>query len=358
MKKKLCAFAMAAVMAAVLLAGCGSSKDAEDFEWSDLVMSEYLPEPPQTYGEIINDSKNHLTVYLYKESEDDYETYLEACQDAGYTVVTQDSDNYYTAYNSAGYKLSLDYYEDDKEIQISLASTKIDGTFDWPTKGLATLLPKPGSDTGTVTSDDSDYLTVYVGDFSAKQYKNYVNKCMDAGFTVDYSKNDNSFYADDESGNSLTLKYVEGIQMMIIDVIAGDDEDASSSQSGNKNKKNNNSSNNSNSNSSNNSNNNNKNTDNASDDDADSLDSDFRDFVDSYEEFMDEYCEFMEEYYDSDDVTGMLDEYTEMMSQYAEFVEEYESVDTDSLSDDDYQYYLDAQLRVTEKLNKLADSME
>ncbi|MBQ0005168.1 MAG: hypothetical protein KBS68_04815 [Clostridiales bacterium] len=77
---------------------------------------------------------------------------------------------------------------------------------------------------------------------------------------------------------------------------------------------------------------------------------DFKKMMDEYEAFMDEYIAFMKKYESSDDTTSMMSDYMSIMSKYADFADKVDAVDEDSLSDADYEYYIDVTSRVSQKL--------
>lgn len=77
---------------------------------------------------------------------------------------------------------------------------------------------------------------------------------------------------------------------------------------------------------------------------------DFRAFMDSYEDFMNEYVDFMIAYRDSRDTTSMMAEYGDMMARYADMAERLDDIDEDSLSAEDYAYYMEVMGRVTARL--------
>lgn len=60
---------------------------------------------------------------------------------------------------------------------------------------------------GEVVSDSSDYLYVYIYDMDKKEFKDYVSKCKENGFTVDYSGSDTSYLAKNDNGYEVSLNY-------------------------------------------------------------------------------------------------------------------------------------------------------
>ncbi len=80
---------------------------------------------------------------------------------------------------------------------------------------------------------------------------------------------------------------------------------------------------------------------------------DFRAFLDTYEDFMNEYVDFMVSYKDSGDTASMLAEYSDMMARYADMAEQLEDIEEDSLSADDYAYYMEVMGRVTARMSEV-----
>ena len=56
---------------------------------------------------------------------------------------------------------------------------------------------------------------IYVGETSKEDYNEYVDRCYDAGFTIDYSKGDDYFRGVNEDGYHLNVNY-EGNQTMFV----------------------------------------------------------------------------------------------------------------------------------------------
>jgi hypothetical protein len=87
------------------------------------------------------------------------------------------------------------------------------------------------------------------------------------------------------------------------------------------------------------------------------VDPDLKKALDEYESFMDEYCEFMKKYNSSNDVMSMLNDYTKMLTKYTEMTDKINAIDTDSLSTEDYKYYIEVTSRVSKKLIDAGASM-
>ena len=77
-------------------------------------------------------------------------------------------------------------------------------TIKWPDSTLGKMLPSPESTTGSIETDRSDWLDVYIGDTTQDQYDSYVSQCKEKGFTENYDSGtifDNTLYYRAENSN-------------------------------------------------------------------------------------------------------------------------------------------------------------
>ena len=185
--------------------------DEEDFVWTELVLSDKLPELPSNYGVVHADSERVLSVTIRNITKSDYTAYKNACINEGYSVDAETSNNNYKAYNAEGYRLSVTYYEQStfskEEIKITLDEPVKMTSYKWPSTGIGSKLPALTTEKGKISTNSSDTFTIYVGNVTVDDFNDYVDACLDAGFDVDYSRYDKSFYADNENGDHLTVTY-------------------------------------------------------------------------------------------------------------------------------------------------------
>ena len=88
------------------------------------------------------------------------------------------------------------------------------------------------------------------------------------------------------------------------------------------------------------------------------VNSDLKEFLDSYEAFVDEYVEFLNEYKnDPNNVSSMLNEYLDMLTRMEEFSEKVDQYDTDSMTTADEKYYLEVVGRCQTKILNAAGNM-
>lgn len=224
----------------------------------------------------------------------------------------------------------------------------------WPDRGLGAMLPAPESSYGVIYNDKAQWFNGDVGNYTREQYGAYVASCEDAGFTVEYTKNNDAFWAWNEEGYYLHLGYDEDKSYMSFSLEAPKEEESGGSGV----------------------------SDGGSEEDVGADDGaatdapnqktnqdeeptggasasgevtpSFKEYMDSYEAFFDEYIAFMDKYEESTDYTPeMLDDFNTYMERYTDMTTKMNEVDTDELSPADLAYYNEVNARVYEKLYDL-----
>ena len=224
----------------------------------------------------------------------------------------------------------------------------------WPDRGLGAMLPAPESSYGVIYNDKAQWFNGDVGNYTREQYGAYVASCEDAGFTVEYTKNNDAFWAWNEEGYYLHLGYDEDKSYMSFSLEAPKEEESDGSGVSNGGSE----------------------EDVGADDGAatDAPDQktnqdeeptggasasgevtpSFKEYMDSYEAFFDEYIAFMDKYEESTDYTPeMLDDFNTYMERYTDMTAKMNEVDTGALSPADLAYYNEVNARVYEKLYDL-----
>ena len=224
----------------------------------------------------------------------------------------------------------------------------------WPDRGLGAMLPAPESSYGVIYNDKAQWFNGDVGNYTREQYGAYVASCEDAGFTVEYTKNNDAFWAWNEEGYYLHLGYDEDKSYMSFSLEAPKEEESGGSGVSNGGSE----------------------EDVGADDGAatDAPDQktnqdeeptggasasgevtpSFKEYMDSYDAFFDEYIAFMDKYEESTDYTPeMLDDFNTYMERYTDMTAKMNEVDTGALSPADLAYYNEVNARVYEKLYDL-----
>lgn len=223
---------------------------------------------------------------------------------------------------------------------------------DWPNdSALAQMLPIPDAKYGKIVSDDETDLYVYIYDMDKKEFKDYVSKCKENGFTVDYSGSDTDYSAENDNGYEISLNYsdYDGQEVTIyISKIedentqdSNSDSDDTISDSDDK----------SNIDKNDNSDSDKSDKDNKSDS---GVSPDFKKAMDSYEKTMNEYVKFMKKYSESDNSLSMAADYAKYLKKYTDTMDKLDAIDEDSLSDADLEYYIEVSGRITSKLAEVA----
>lgn len=330
----LVAVAVLAILFVILnISRCGDS-EPEQLHWPSSGLATMLPDPPTSYGTVITDDEERLYASLEQCSQEAYSSYVDACAEMGYTVEAERTGSSYRAYNDDGYLLDLSYYDSSEDLDIELDVPVELGKIAWPTSGPGALVPAPASLRGKVTTDSSSRFAATIGDTDAAAMQAYADACMAAGFNVDYSRGDTSFSADDAVGNSVRITY-KGFNTMDIAVDAADGAAPAEGT-----------------------------TTPVDEVPADTTDpstaseapasgtgtADVRATIDAYEAFMDDYIAFMTKYRDEGNPVSMLADYTAMVARYTDAVSEIDSMDENSMSAEDWAYYLEVVNRVNQKL--------
>ena len=319
-------------------------KKGEEFLWSDIELGGQLPEPKSGIGKIISNSEDYLSMYVYKTSSDDYKAYIKACEDEGYVVESEKSESRYDAYNSEGYKLELWHDDNDGELNIRLEAPEEMKEISWTANGVGSLLPVPKSKVGKVTKDSSDAYIVEVGNTSTDDYAEYVEACENAGFTIDYSKSEESYAASNEDGYQLKLRYA-GFNTMEVSIKApeeasqtetaeesGDASSADNKEDGNT------------------ATGETTETEEDNKELVDGMRPEFKEAMDSYEAFYEAYCDVMKKYSNNPTDLSILKEYTKLMEQSVEMSEKFEAWNEDEMNAAELKYYLEVSGRVTQMM--------
>ena len=80
---------------------------------------------------------------------------------------------------------------------------------EWSAFELSSVLPEIDTNKGRVLTDSERTLNVYICNITNEEYKEYVDKCKDKGFTVESKKDGNDFEAFNNDGYKLSLWHNE-----------------------------------------------------------------------------------------------------------------------------------------------------
>jgi len=309
------------------LCACGSSSQDN---WEDAALKDYLPSPSEGKLRLFSNDGDRLSFYIEKVGLEYYNSYKQECVEMGYTTESEDSETEYDAFNPDGYKLSLTYYDFVERINVDLDAPEQLGEIEWPTTGIATKLPSLEFSSGKIFADRSDYFSVLVGETTLEEYRTYVSACEDKGFIRDYSKEEKSYIAKDETGEHKIYVYYEGNNRVKVTIETIEDTAETTATTTRK-------------------------LTTATKVTETGIGSEFKAAMDSYEKFMDDYVAFMKKYQANPHDFALIADYAKFMSDYAEVMADFEAWEDENLNDAELAYYIDVQARVSKKLLEVAN---
>ncbi len=330
--------------------GGGSSytAKAQAIEWDTLDLGEKLPVIQKGKGHIYSNSNDRLSLSIDGYEEKDYKAYRDACIAFGYTVEAEESSSSYRAFNEEGYCVKLNRRSSKLDIQLDAPETL--APFEWPTNGLALLLPQPASAVGRTMQDSGTAFEIKVGETTPEVYKAYVKACEEAGFTANHNKTDTAFSASNADGYRITVSYL-GFRVMKIRIEAPEVSEAPEASEP-------------------------ENpedggtadapqdtaadtavlpdttpeTDNADSANETGLRPDFKAAMDSYEAFMGEYCDFMAAYSANPSDLTLIAKYATYLEKYTKLAEDFDKWNSEDMNAAEVAYYAEVQARVSKKL--------
>lgn len=156
-------------------------------------------------GEVVTNNSEYFSVTYYGISESEFEAYKKDCKNRGFTIDCESTGSLFDAFNEDGYNIRITYYS--PEMHITVSDDLEMRTIVWPSSKVADLLPKPKSDYGNISSSSDTCLIIYIGNMTIDDYAEYVNECIQKGFTKDMSQTDDHYHADNADGYHVLVEY-------------------------------------------------------------------------------------------------------------------------------------------------------
>ena len=168
-------------------------------------LSVLMPQIKGGKGEVVTNNSEYFSVTYFGISESEFESYKKDCKNRGFTIDCENTGMLFDAFNEEGYNIRITYYSSQMHITVS---DKIEmKTIVWPSSEVADLLPKPKSDYGNIYSSSDTCLIIYVGNMTIDDYAEYVNECIQKGFSKDMSQTDEHYHADNTDGYHVSVEY-------------------------------------------------------------------------------------------------------------------------------------------------------
>lgn len=229
--KKVTSILLSLVIVFVLVA-CGDpggydpSKDYTEIKWPSSELVSRLPVPESLLGEINSESADYFNIDLGSTNEQ-YNAYVEACQEAGFTVDYQKNSSTFYAYDTEGYYVLVTYYENWKEMSITIRSPQDDESQEdtattTTAKATTTTTKKVSHILGEEFKNAMDSYEKFMDDYVAFMKKYQANP-YDLGLIADYAEF-MSNYADmmadfesweDEDLNDAEIAYYIDVQARV-----------------------------------------------------------------------------------------------------------------------------------------------
>lgn len=203
-------------------AATGSHRSTS-YKWEDSPLTDLVEKPSEDNIFVGVCSEDLFSADVSAFTATQYRAYIESCTDKGFNIDIDTTRSGYTAFDENGTKLELYFYESMGEMSVRLTAPVRIAEMLWPSSGLADLLPVPDSETGQLVRENSWSLEVYVGDTPLKDYAAYVQKCIDKGFDVKFSREQRYYRAENKEGDSLRVEYY-GNNIMAIELYRKDED--------------------------------------------------------------------------------------------------------------------------------------
>lgn len=179
-----------------------------DYKWPENDLAQRIPEMEADSGSTEAEESEKCEIFLYGISQEDYVAYIKLCENAGFTIDCERSEQTYCGFDSEGYKLSVSLNE-LRRMDIVVESPMTMVKINWSAVvGVAEALPKPKSKTGKIVSNYDSSFTAYIGNTTIDEYNKYVDRCIKKGFNIKNYRTDTYFSAEDKKGDDLTVEYV------------------------------------------------------------------------------------------------------------------------------------------------------
>lgn len=157
--------------------------------WPTSKAGKQLPAPKSTTGKFSYENDDGFSVYIGNTSKDDYNSYVKACSDKGFTVNYNKDDNFYDADNNAGWHVSIKY-EGNNIMSIDIDAPDEDSTAPSASKDTTKQAePKPTESKSEKSSTDKTkaHSTQGVSKYETI-YNEYAQKIRDAAPTSSISE--------------------------------------------------------------------------------------------------------------------------------------------------------------------------
>lgn len=188
-----------------------------DIDWPSSDIGKQIPKPTSGEAEVIY-TDEVLRIDLKSITKKDYDNYYNKIKKKySRDVQNQNSDEeaYFRGYNKENYELELYFDGNEKTITIALESPKGAEDLTWPTDGLGKQVPSPDAKKGTIKYNSDNQFGADISEMSKSDFKKYISKLKQSGFTKNTSSSSEYFRATNDSGVNVSVSYSGGNLMNI-----------------------------------------------------------------------------------------------------------------------------------------------
>ena len=188
------------LLAVLLVFGCVACGNSEkenftEISWPTSELVSRLPVPESTYGEIVSESADYFSVDIGNTSVEQFNAYVSACQENGYTVDYSKSSHSFSAYDAEGYYVWVNYSAEDMIMDIMTRIPEEEDDDTSSNEVTTTTTAKVTTTTTTAKGDDidSDFKKAmdsyesFMNDY-VEFMKKYQKNPADLSLLADYSK--------------------------------------------------------------------------------------------------------------------------------------------------------------------------
>ena len=325
-----------------------STQTYEKYVWPETEIASRLPKPASSYGRIVLSTSDTFKIVVEKTKENDYRNYLSACKKTfNNDVNEQDA---YEAYDTDGYYLNLEYDRQESRMVIQAEAPIQMNELKWPINELSQQLPQPPSNHGIIEEESSEHLEILIGNVNKDAYRSYVDAVLEAGFQIDYRRDETDFRGNNEAGYSVQIDDNGRNTMHITlrapreetpepettevpeETVEPEEPEPTAEPTTEP-------------------------TPEAEKAPASGIRPEFRKTMEEYEAFYDQYIDFMIKYQNSDNSMAMMTDYLSLMGKLAEWEAAIDKIDEKELSTEEALLFNEVNLRIATKLNKAALTM-
>ena len=203
-------------MGGALMSKTTSSEKAEKINLKELKLGSKLGRLPKgNKGQISSNNEKELILNIPNITPKDYEEYIKQCR-KNFNIDERLVSGSFEAYDKDNYRLMLDYYEQRKTLKIYVISPNKNPEIKWPNTELAKTIPEIKSKSGIVGRTNQKELQLTIQNTTKADFAEYIERCKAAGYNLNSDQKEDSYFAKDAQGNTLSLKYRSGREMSII----------------------------------------------------------------------------------------------------------------------------------------------